>query len=115
AFGSFWVPDCSDNSVSRVDLKTKKVTASVPVAVSTTGSVMVANEDSVWILADARSTLIRVDPETNRPVADVTLPQGCDAIAFGESAIWVTCPISDKVLRIDPKTNLIDQRIEVAR
>jgi hypothetical protein len=72
------------------------------------------SEDSVWLLADGKTSLQRIDPQQNAVVADIRLPASCAAILFAENAVWVACPTETKVLRIDPRTNLVDKRIEVA-
>jgi streptogramin lyase len=114
AFKSLWTADCQEQSIVRLNPKSKKVTAKVPVALSLSGAVLAASEDSVWALSDNRSTLVRIDPDQNKPVSEVRLPESCTSIAFGEAAVWATCPKIDKVLKINPRTSLVDKRIEVA-
>lgn len=74
---------------------------------------MAATEDSLWLLADGKTSLQRIDPQTNAIVADVRLPVGCASLLFAEGGLWVACPGETKLLRIDPKTNLVDKRIDV--
>jgi hypothetical protein len=72
-----------------------------------------ASQDSIWLLADNRTSLHRIDPATSTPVASIRLPAACGAILFAENALWAVCPNEPKLLRIDPRTNLIDKRIDV--
>lgn len=73
-----------------------------------------ASEDSVWLLADSKTSLQRIDPKEHKPVADLRLPSACASILYAEAALWVACPGETKLLKVDPKTNLVDKRIEVA-
>ena len=112
AFGSIWVPSCADKTLSRIDPKTKKVTASIAVPVVNATRAVAASTDSVWVLSDEKSTLARLDPDENKIVAEVRLPSGCNSLLFAETALWVTCASEDKVLRIDPATNLVTKRVD---
>lgn len=114
AFGSVWVPSCKDQTVSRMDPKSKKITATIPLHVLELRDSLAANADSVWALSDEKTTLVRIDPEENKIVAEIRLPAACNSMLFAENSLWVTCPKEDRVLRIDPNTNLVTNRIEVA-
>jgi virginiamycin B lyase len=114
AFASLWIPTCGDHSLTRIDPKTWKVTATVHSGAGTAKPAIAATSDSVWILTDDKTTLSRVDPEQNAVVTELRLPAGCNTLTFGESALWVTCPSENRVLRIDPNTNLVEKRIEVS-
>ncbi len=113
-FGSLLIPNCGDQSLARVDLKTGKVSATLPVGAANVTSGVAANADSIWFLSDNKTTLLRIDPESNQVVSELRLPEGCDSLRFGETALWLTCPNENKVLRIDPQTNLVVNRIEVS-
>ncbi len=82
--------------------------------VSTANPSIAADNDSVWLLTDDKSTLSRIDPDQNKVVAELRLPAGCNSLTFGEMALWVTCPSENRVLRINPETNLVEKRIEVS-
>lgn len=113
-FGSVWVPNCGDHSISRIDLKTAQLTATLPIGAAEVQRGVAISPDSAWILTDNKTTLSRVDPETNQVVSEMRLGAGCNDILFAETALWVTCPAQNKVLRIDPQTNLVVNRIEVS-
>jgi virginiamycin B lyase len=113
-FGSIWTPSCADQSLVRIDTRKWEVTARVAAGTSTAPLSVAASSDSVWIFSDNRTTLSRVDPDRNEVVAEIRLPAGCSALAFGETALWAACPDEDRVLRINPQTNLVEKRIEVS-
>jgi glutamine cyclotransferase len=73
-----------------------------------------ASADSLWLLADGKTNLMRFDPAANAAVATLRLPSACATILHAENSIWVACPGETKILRIDPKTNLVEKRIEVS-
>jgi streptogramin lyase len=113
AFGSVWVPNCGEAKIHRLAAKTKKITASVEVPVMSATHSVAATSDSVWVLSDDKTTLTRLDPDTNAIVAEVRLPAACNSVLFAEKDLWVTCPKDNKLLRINALTNLVEKRIDV--
>jgi len=113
AFTNMWTVNCGAKSLAKVELKPAKIAATVETGAGTAPLALAASTDSVWILSDDKSTLMRVDPKENAIVAESRLPSACTSLLFAETSIWVTCPGADRVLRIDPRTNLVDKRIEV--
>jgi streptogramin lyase len=109
-----WVASCADQSLVRIDPKKWEVTAKVATGVSPATLGLATSTDSVWLFSDNRTTLSRFDPDQNQVVAEIRLPAGCSALAFGESALWAACPGEDRVLRINAQTNVVEKRIEVA-
>ncbi len=113
AFSNLWVRNCQTQTLSRFDLKTKKITATFPASMVSGPASWVASTDSLWILADEKTTLARLDPDENRVVSETRLPAGCNSIHFAETALWVTCPSEQTVLRVDPQTGLQTAKIDV--
>jgi virginiamycin B lyase len=114
AFTSLWVPTCGDQSLSRLDSKTGKVTKKLPTGTGNVAPSIAASADSIWAFTDEKTTLSRIDPETNLVVAEIRLPADCNSLAFGESSLWVTCPAENRLLRINPFTNQVEKHIEVS-
>lgn len=73
-----------------------------------------ATEDSIWLLADEKTSLQRIDPKENRIVAEVRLPPSCTSLLAAERSLWIACPSESKLLRVNPRTNLVEKRIDVA-
>jgi len=113
-FATLWIPNCADHTLIRLEQTGWKQTARIDTGIGSAQPAVAASSDSVWILSDDKTTLLRIDPEQNKPVADLRLPAGCNTLAFGEGALWITCPAENRVLRVDPQTNLVDKRIEVS-
>lgn len=112
-FGSLWVPNCGDPSMSRVDLKTGKVTATLPVTIGNSEGGIAVGAASVWVMMDAKGTLARIDPDTNKVVAEIYVAGGSYGVTFGERAVWVTSTDHNLLTRINAQTNLIEETIAV--
>jgi streptogramin lyase len=109
-FGALWIPLCDGPALARLDEKTSEVTTT-PLAGLTSaagsGSISVATGiGSVWLLAADSGILLRVDPDSRLPVADIHLPKGASDLAFGLEALWAAGG-ANRALRIDPHTNLV--------
>jgi virginiamycin B lyase len=114
AFGSLWVPNCESRTVTRVDPKTFKVTATLAIGSGDVMMGLAATADSVWMITDNLTTLSRIDPVQNLVVGEMRLPAGCNDMAFGSSALWITCASENKLYRVNPETNLVEKRIDVS-
>jgi streptogramin lyase len=113
AFGSLWVPNCGDSTITRVSLKDGKVQTTFPLTIADSEGGISAGAGSFWILTDTRGTLARIDPDTNKVVAEIYVPPGSFAVAFGEGAVWVTSTERSVVTRINQYTNVIEASIPV--
>jgi streptogramin lyase len=106
AFGSAWSEDCENDVLFRVDAKTGRELARIPLTASTDEGLSTATADAVFVPAqDALHTktfLAKIDPATNKVAARIPLPYGSAAAASGFGAIWVTDPTRGSVVRIDP-------------
>jgi virginiamycin B lyase len=113
-FGSLWIPDCTDKTLSRVDLETNQVSATILLSPADSEGGIAAGSDSIWMMTDPKGILSRIDPETNREVAEIQVPSGSFVCVVGEDgAVWVTSTEHNTVVRVDPKTNLITDRVTV--
>lgn len=90
-FGSFWM--LSGDELDRIDFRDNSVRR-VPVrGLQSWHSSMAVGDGAVW-LGDARSTIYKVDPQTEQVVTEVPveLDQSSTAtwdLAVGEGAVWV--------------------------
>lgn len=114
-FGSIWVPNCGDQTVSRIDRKTGQVTATFAIPIAHSEGGVAVSADSFWILTDKKGVLARVDPADNKVVAEVRVPPGSFAVAFGEGALWVTSTETNQLARVNPQTNVVEQVIPVGK
>lgn len=114
AFNSLWAPDCAAGALLRLDSKTFKPTATITTGVSTHKGVIAASADSIWMLTDDKTTVTRIDPDTNAVVGEFRVYPDCANLTFGETALWLTCPAENKVIRINTATSLVEKTIEVS-
>jgi YVTN family beta-propeller protein len=113
AFGTLWVPNCGANTMTRIDLESGEVKATVRTAVGNSEGSVVAGAGSIWLITDRKGTLARFDPATNLVVAEIYVSPGSYGLAFGEDALWVTSTERGTVTRVDPHTNLVAETIPV--
>lgn len=122
AFGHLWIALCGENALGKYKTnpisksETKEKTGLVSqVVLGPFGAqpALASTDDSVWVLADRKTSLFRIDPETVEVVAEMRLPAACSSIIFAEKSLWVACPDSDRVLRIDPRTNVVEKSIKL--
>lgn len=106
-----WVHNGDTASLLRIDIKTNKIVATIPVGHGN-GEVAIG-QGAVWVANPTDGTISRVDPQTNRVVATITLdPQDVvQDIAVSPSAVWVTDFSNNSLIRIDPQTNHIAAKL----
>ena len=110
AFGSVWLSATNDEAVLRVDPRTRRVVARIPVGRDVN---IGAGAGSVWAVPRRptveRARLIRIDPRTNRVVARIPIPSPGARYPLGGAAVvagprvWVVGAMG--LLGVDPRRN----------
>jgi DNA-binding beta-propeller fold protein YncE len=113
AFKSVWAVSCGAQGLARLETATGKALASIASGSASVPYALAASPDSIWALTDDRTTLTRIDPDTNSIVSEMRLPAGCRSITYADNSLWVACPGEKKLIRINPQTNVVAARIEV--
>jgi virginiamycin B lyase len=113
AFRNLWAVSCGSKGVSRLETATGKSVAAIDAGSGTAPLGIVSSPDSIWALTDDKTTLTRIDPDTNSIVSETRLPASCRSISFADNSIWAVCPGEKRIIRINPQTNLVTARIEV--
>jgi hypothetical protein len=110
--GSLWV--AGDGYVARLDSRTGQVQRRIAVSGKVIGTAqMAAGVNSVWVSYTGSSRLLRIDPATNKLVAQIDLPgrPAGGGVAFVDGRVWVSQdargPRGD-VVAINPRTDRID-------
>jgi YVTN family beta-propeller protein len=98
--GAVWVLNRGDGTVSRIDPKSNKVSATVDVGKASGSGWIAAGEGSVWLSAPG-APLVRIDPRVNRVAQQFTGEDG-GPIAVGHKALWILAK-PDVLLRVDPR------------
>lgn len=113
AFRNLWVVNCGAKSLVRLDAASGKVVATVDTGTGAAPLAIAASADSIWMLTDDKTTLSRIDPETNAIVSEMRLPAGCRSLTFAENSLWIACPADKRIIRLNPQTQQVVARIEV--
>lgn len=98
--GSIWTLNQGDGSVTRVDIKMRRVTATISAGIPGHGGEICYGAGSVWTTVfDIPLTLI--SPAANTVLLQWTGPGG-DAIRFGHGSLWLTHLRSGLLWRLPP-------------
>src|SRR5260370_31162643 len=111
AFGSVWVPICSDGSVQRVDVKSQKIVASIPSGVANTEGGITAGGGSIWMPSNASGVLSRIDPATTKVMSRISIPAGSFTAAFYAGSHWITSTKNNLLARVDANSARLLPRI----
>lgn len=114
AFKSVWVAECGAPALARMDLEAAKPPVMLTATIRGVGPV-VSGVGSVWMVADPAGTILRLDPDTNRAVAEIPVPGGAQALAFAEGAVWVAGTTQATVTRINAHTNVVGNTTKVGK
>jgi streptogramin lyase len=110
--GALWVLQNDQQAVLRIDPRTQRVVARIPLGF--TPFDMAASDAAVWVSGYWVDQLVRIDPQSNTIVARLTLPDGVSGIAASAQAVWVASTIAGVVSRIDPTSNTVVQTVTLA-
>jgi peptide/nickel transport system substrate-binding protein len=102
-FGSVWVTNSTDGSVSRIDRRTK---VSVPISVGASPSGVAVGAGAVWVANSGDGTVSRIDPTNPRPTT-IQVDPGPTGVVVAFGSVWVTNALDAKVTEIDPDTNKV--------
>jgi streptogramin lyase len=131
--GSAWVTSAGYGTVSRIDPQSGEVAAVIEVG---RGAVDIATDErsgAVWVAGlylpedfsgdfsqedSEYNKLSRVDPETNRVVAQIPIaahsPEGgAQSVAVGKGAVWAQSGVGGKLYKVDPATNEVVARLSL--
>lgn len=90
AFGSLWVPVCSEpTTLVRIDPSTNQVAATLEIGPADSEGSIAASEDSIWMVTDGSGTLLRIDPLKNEERQEVHVPAGSFNPIYSEGTVWV--------------------------
>jgi virginiamycin B lyase len=82
-----------------------KVIATIAATASQSEGGIAASPEAAWIVTDAKGVLSRIDPASNKIVAEVEVPPNTAGATYGEGAVWITTPDKGLLTGADPKTN----------
>jgi len=113
-YGSIWTAN-NDGTVSRINARTGRVTATLPVT-GIRPSDLAVGAGAVWATSGAGARLMRIDPASDQQVA---VPEGLEAVPNGiavvDGLVWLSYSGQPShVTRLDPSTNQIADTVTTA-
>lgn len=99
--GSIWTLNQGDGSVSRIDVRTKKLITDIQLGVPGGGGEIAYGEGFVWVTV-FDIPLSQIDPNTNKVIKQWFGPGG-DAVRIGHGSVWLSNIRQENVWRLEPK------------
>lgn len=114
-FEAIWVPLCGGKGISRVDVKTHTIVATITKGIAVVTPPIVSAAGSLWAITDDQGTVARIDATTNAVVAEVYTGAGASGMVAAQDALWVTNSQKNQLIKIAAYTNLIAESIAVGK
>ena len=111
-FGSIWVANGGDRTVSRIDASTGRVGLE-PITVGMAPDGIAIDDQWVWVTNRLDGTLSRIDPADDRETDEFPVGQAPRGVTAAADSIWVADYEAGKVVRVDPSTGAVVRRIDV--
>jgi DNA-binding beta-propeller fold protein YncE len=138
-FNAAWIPNAGAGTVSKVDLRTNRVTATIPVGnhqamLAACGGTLTVHDvphgsflirrcempsavavgaGSLWITKNDDNSLLRIDPATDRVEAVIPTSIKLFGLAAGPSGAWAT-DLSGSVIHVDAQSNRVVATVHVS-
>lgn len=115
AFGSVWAMSCTNRMLMRFDHLSGKLTARIPCHIADLSGEfsLAAGMEAVWVLSDSAGVLSRIDPNSNKIVAEINVKANSYCAAVGLDAVWITNSQDNSVQRINPNSNEVEATVAV--
>lgn len=86
--GAIWTLNQGDGSISRIDVKSRRVVATIPAGIPGDGGEICFGGGSVWATVFSLP-LTQIDPATNKVVRQWA-GEGGDSVRTGHGSVWLT-------------------------
>ena len=112
--GAVW--SCLKTGVTRIDPTRMRITATIPIAKAFDQGKLVFMDGRIWVITGPTGNqLVGIDTTTNQPGPPITLPFGCDDLAWGGTSLWVLCPRANHVVKVDVAHRSIQGTLALAQ
>lgn len=98
--GAIWTLNQGDGTVSRIDVKTRKLVTTIELGVPGGGGEIAYGRNAVWVTV-FEIPLSQIDPDTNKVVKQWVGPGG-DAVRVGHGSVWLSNLRQQNVWRVEP-------------
>jgi YVTN family beta-propeller protein len=109
--GAVWVADAIQGTVRRIDVRQRRVVATIRVGHQPYALAYTAG--SIWVTNSDDKTVSRIDASTNKVVATIRVPRNPYGMAASPRAVWISDLGAGTIVRIDASTGRIDRAIRV--
>ena len=103
--GGVWTGRNDEQAVVRIDPRTRKVAATVPVGMHVFN--LAASDTQVVVDSYEDNLVAAIDPRTNRVLWREPLLHSPSGIAFADGSVWVALTGGFAVVRLDPRTGAV--------
>jgi len=106
----------SKSGIKEVQVPYSSIKPSVTIKIGGTADWVLVTEDAVWLASTKPFAILRIDPATNKIVANIRIAgEACSGLASGFGSIWTPiCGKKPALVRIDAGRNAISKILPVA-
>jgi streptogramin lyase/predicted Ser/Thr protein kinase len=102
---SAWIANEGDGTVTRVDLRTRRVRGG-PIRVGKNPRAVATGDGSVWIANFGGRSVTRIDARSGRVLQTIPVGRGPIDVAVGQTSVWVSTQEA-RVVRIDRRSGRV--------
>lgn len=106
----------SKPGIKELQVPYSSIKPTATIKIGGTADWVLVTEDAVWVASTKPFAIFRIDPATNKIVANIRIPgEACSGLASGFGSIWAPiCGKEPSLVRIDAGTNAISTTLPVA-
>lgn len=113
AFGSIWVGNADDGTVTEVDAVSGRVRRTIPVGGSP--HTLAAGADAIFVAVNDSHELAKIDHRIGKVVRRVPIPSTVLGMAASADRVWLTSADADVLVGVDSTSMAEVARVPVAR
>jgi peptide/nickel transport system substrate-binding protein len=99
-----WVANSGEQTISRIDPRTGRVTT---LDVHAEPTELAVGAGSLWMTSATTRTVRQIDPRSGRVVLRIQVGSGPSGIVVSHGAVWVANSLDGTVSRVDPRTGVV--------
>lgn len=114
-FDSVWIPICANGkgtALVRLDVRTNRIAAVLPIAPADSEGGITASADSVWMVT-ADGFLSRIDPTTDAVRQRVRVAGGSANPRYAAGVVWLTSAPANRLAAIDAASGAVVATIAI--
>jgi virginiamycin B lyase len=105
-YGAIWLvidgPGCSACRLARVDPRSLRIAARIPVKSGSAG--VHAGYGAIWVTNSAGNTVQKIDPRRNRVASTIAVGRGPRSVTVGAGSVWTLNESDGSITNLDPRT-----------